>query len=672
VLSIASGAGLTVALMDLAPRPTYLPPDFTWFRYIALPGILSATLIGLAYLVVLLGLSVALGQRGRQVVDLAFGLATGLILTQILLLLVDLELDPPGVEALRQGAMVAGIGAAAAVGGWALLRRMEPRGAARRSLVAVLQLAPLFALAGALLLHANRFHLQPMVSLRFVAANCAVVLALVAAFLWSVRRGRVKSRLGLGMLFVLVLVTLAAGLREQRRWQADPGPVEFTGRAADGPSVLLLTVDTLRADHISCYRGLVDTPAMDSLARDGVLFERAYAPSPWTVPSLVSILTGLEPLVHGTTTPRSVLDPQLTTIAERLRDAGYRTAALTDNPFVRLAGLGRGFHRFNPYPKAWGGPVHRSFVRPILQLPVFPVWCRQRVTARELTDEAIGWIQRHGDERFFLWLHYFDPHQPYSPPAEFSSLPPSSHPRINLQRIRMGYEVVGPKLRSRLQTLYREEIRFTDHSIGRLLEALRSQGLYEDTLIVFTSDHGEEFWEHGGLEHGHTLYDELLRVPLVVKPARAGTSGVRSSAPVSITQIFPTLLQLLDLEGSDLYLPSLAGHWRDQLAPPRTRPLYASSLSVREQRIAVTAEGYKLIRWAHSDIEELYLLAADPREQDNLAFDEPEVVAHHRELLESYRTRALRLGRQLRGEAEAHQLFDPDRSEQLKALGYVE
>ncbi|MEE4271613.1 MAG: sulfatase [Thermoanaerobaculales bacterium] len=672
MLSTACGVGLALALIDLGPRVTNLAPDFGWLRSIALPGVLSAGVISLVFLTLLVGLNLVLRQRGRFSLDLACGLAAGLLLIQILLLLIDLKVDQPGLETLKRATVMTVIGAVFAISAWALLRRMEPDHPVRRSLIVLLQLAPLLSLAGVLLLHANRFHLQPTASLRFVAANGAVLSGLGVLFLCHYRRRREQSRLGLGMLVVLIGVTASAGLTEQRRWQSVSPTETAADVAIDRPSVLMLTVETLRADHLSCYQGSVSTPAMDTLARDGVLFERALAPAPWTVPSLASILTGLEPLVHGTTTAKSALDPQLTTIAERLGNVGYRTAALTDNPFVRLARLGRGFTHFNPYPKNWGGPVHRRFLRPIFQLPGVPAWCRQEVTARELTDEAIDWIQRHGNERFFLWLHYFDPHQPYTPPPEFSSLPPHAHPRIDLQRIRMGYDRVDPELRSRLQTLYRDEIRFTDHSIGRLLRALRDLGHYEDTLIVFTSDHGEEFWEHGGLEHGHTLYDELLRVPLVVKPARPGASGLRLSAPVSIVQIVPTLLELLSLEGSDQYLPSLAGHWRDDLPPPAVRPLYASSLSVGEPRTAVTSGGYKLIRWDHSDIEELYNIATDPRERHNLSFVEPEVLAHHRELLESFTQAASRLGHQLRGEAETHRYFDPDKSQQLKALGYVE
>jgi len=672
MLSTACGVGLTLALIDLGPRVTNLAPDFGWLRYVALPGVLSAGVISLLFLTLLVGLSLVLRHRGRSALDLACGLAAGLLLIEVLLLLVDLKVDQPGLETLKRATVMTVIGAVFAIGACSLLRRLEPDHRVRRSLIVLLRLAPLLSLAGVLLLHANRFHLQPTASLHFVAANGVVLCGLGVLFLWHYRRRRERSWLGLGMLVALIGVTVSAGLYEQYRWLSVSPTAIAADVAIDRPSVLMLTVETLRSDHLSCYRGSVSTPAVDSLARDGVLFERALAPAPWTVPSLASILTGLEPLVHGTTTAKSALSPQLTTIAERLGDVGYRTAALTDNPFVRLAGLGRGFTHFNPYPKNWGGPVHRRFLRPMFQLPVVPAWCRQEVTARELTDEAIDWIQRHGNERFFLWLHYFDPHQPYTPPPEFSSLPPHAHPRIDLQRIRMGYDRVDPELRNRLQTLYRDEIRFTDHSIGRLLETLRDMGLYEDTLIVFTSDHGEEFWEHGGLEHGHTLYEELLRVPLVVKPARPGARGLRTGAPVSIVQIVPTLLELLDVEGSEQYLPSLAGHWRDDLPPPAARPLYASSLSVGEPRTAVTSGGFKLIRWDHSDIEELYNIAADPRERHNLSFTEPEALAHHRELLESFTRAARRLGHELRGEAEIHRYFDPDQSQQLKALGYVE
>lgn len=316
---------------------------------------------------------------------------------------------------------------------------------------------------------------------------------------------------------------------------AEPRVVRASSRVARPASVVLYLVDTLRADHLGCYGYSRDTsPSLDALAAEGLCFERAYSTAPWTKPSVASIFTGLLPSFAGVH-QETALPGSVHTLAERLRARGYLTAAFVANPYVHLRGLNfeQGFSEFvavstgSRIPHA--GDVHQRVDR---------------------------WVAEHADQPFFLYVHTLDPHEPYDPPpgargrysADYqgSLVPGATYAR----QLRRRSDLNAADIQY-LQDLYDEEIRFGDEQIGRFVRHLRELSLYDSSHLVFLSDHGEEFHEHGSFGHGHHLWDELLHVPWIIKPAAGlGLAPARIAQPVSLTALLPTMLELLGLPGA--------------------------------------------------------------------------------------------------------------------------
>ncbi|MCH7872423.1 MAG: sulfatase-like hydrolase/transferase, partial [Planctomycetes bacterium] len=342
------------------------------------------------------------------------------------------------------------------------------------------------------------------------------LFAITIAAIWRLRRSPSVRGMAAACAALCGLVALS-GLGTLSPATALAAADESVSNAPTIKRVILLTVDTLRADALRVYSdGAPPTPNLSALAADSVVFDEAVSPAPWTLPAFSSIMTGLSPTVHQAIRSTSRL-PDVPTLAERMRASGYRTAAIGKNPYLLpLFGLSRGFERYEMYP----APGGRSLGRALLGW-AFPERFALDVTTDGITRKAVRWLTENRERRFFLWLHYFDPHVPYEPPSAY--LPKSTPPeRIGTSfedtaRLREGYFVPTREEIEWLRGLYHAEVRYVDDNIGVLMAALKRLGIYEETLIVFTSDHGEEFAEHGGYDHGHTLYDELVRVPLFVK-----------------------------------------------------------------------------------------------------------------------------------------------------------
>ena len=286
------------------------------------------------------------------------------------------------------------------------------------------------------------------------------------------------SASSIGALLFLGLAVFPGGCRQNKQPRAN---------------ILIITVDTLRADRVGCYGyagGL--TPNVDALAKDGIVFERGVAQVPLTWPSHAAIFTGTYPFHNGVQDfTGQPLSERFRTLAESLKSNGYATGAVVSS-FVldRSWGLARGF---DSYDDAFAG---QEFLQRNLGL------VERR--AEESVNHAVGWLESHSSQPFFLWLHLYDPHSPYNPPEPF---------------------------RSRFATqLYEGEIAYADSQLGRLFAWLKQapNNLYDNTLIVFLSDHGESLGEHGEKEHGLFLYDSTVRVPLIVKPpSRTGFAAQR-------------------------------------------------------------------------------------------------------------------------------------------------
>ena len=303
----------------------------------------------------------------------------------------------------------------------------------------------------------------------------------------------------------------------------------------DAPNVLLITVDTLRYDHLGfAGYGRDTSPNIDALAERGVSFERAYAPSPWTLPSMASIHTGLYPSSHTLQRPKASIPLEATTLAEALSVVGYRTDAIVANPIVHPRfGHSQGFDSFDTEDAK--GHDHIS---------------TPGITARAkalLADYA------DGDERFFLSLLYFDPH--YDWLGHGLGFAPERAGRItgeeSIEELRELAETTGltDEEIAQLVARYDEEIAFTDAGIGELLDELERLGLADNTIVVFVADHGEEFLEHGWLGHTRFLYEGMIHVPLVVAdPRRRIGQGQSVQLPVSTVSVMPTILELVGLD----------------------------------------------------------------------------------------------------------------------------
>lgn len=423
------------------------------------------------------------------------------------------------------------------------------------------------------------------------------------------------------------------------------------------PNLLLVTFDTTRLDHTSLGGYERDTtPHLAALAREGASFELAYAPTATTGPSHATLFTGVSPLRHGVLKNGVPLGASLETLAERLAAEGWRTGAFVSSFVVsRRFAFDQGFGTFDDRferatstfaPEFWEGQkIEEAFDR----------------RADATTGGALRWLEANaGRGPLFAWVHYFDPHAPYVPPEGFAGRYPPGAAAGELARDVARYD---------------EEIAFADAELGRLLSALDRLGLSASTLVVVTADHGEGLMDHGHMEHGVHVYEEQVRVPLVVRwPGRIAPR--RLAGPVELADLRPTLDDLLGLppgpafEGKSLAPALLDGAGLD---PERPVHLYRrhfagerrGEVEVKGEKFAVRVGRWKLIEGPEEGTRELFDLEADPGERENRIDAAPEVAA---EL--AARLAAWRAGRA--GEAGAPLRITPEERERLRALGYTE
>ena len=421
------------------------------------------------------------------------------------------------------------------------------------------------------------------------------------------------------------------------------------------PNIVLLLVDTLRSDHVGCYGAAHDTsPTIDALAAEGIRFAQAHSTAPWTSPSVASILTGQFPSGHGLKEPLTGLADEVLTLAEMLRAEGYQTGGIVSNPHLKAKyGFDQGFDHYL-----------ESEARN-----------HKYVSTEGVTQQALGLLDEfeQSDKPFFLFILYFDPHYNYKRHPEYGFAAASAGKLKGGETIyklrRMG-PTLTPEEIGLIADIYDEEVRYTDAGIGRLLGSLRERKLYDDSVICFAADHGEEFFERGWLGHSRTLYEELLHVPFIIKAPQVTTARVVET-PVSLVSVTPTLLDLArgtrDLRNS--LVPVLAG---ETLA---TRPIFSEvdfvplteKMKEKEAHKRTVLQGsHKLIVDGQSGVVELYDLDTDPRERNNLAGESPELT-HGLSVLLEHEANAARAGA-VQGEAIV--LSDED-LEVLKGLGYA-
>jgi arylsulfatase A-like enzyme len=446
------------------------------------------------------------------------------------------------------------------------------------------------------------------------------------------------------------------------------------------PKVVLYLVDTLRRDRLGVYGYDKPTsPRLDALARECAVFDRAYAPAPWTLPSVVSLLTSQDPLAHGVFTRGQHADVHMRSLAESLHGRGWTTAGFVTNPFAgRASGLDRGYDRFDAAGDQAIDP-----------------------------DGVVDWLDAAGMQPAFAYVHTTEPHKPYKSPQRFrdrlGDVPkrrrrqlnrqvrilhhltnwdfrrqqPKGETKNDEQQARLRAELADSK--AELSMFYDAEVAWADDDVGRLVDLLRERGDWSSTLFVFVSDHGEEIFEHGDISHGQSLYAELVRVPMIVCHPGGLGAGRRIDAVVSLLDVMPTVLAYAGLPAT-----GLAGHDLTPLlrggaaaAEPRVtsvrvnRHKYAPATEAKRGslNVAVTDGRWRAIWNVQRDTVELYDSTTDPREQHDLAADEPARAAALGAL--ARRWAAGRWPADLSLEASQTATMDEDTVRRLRAIGYL-
>ncbi len=467
---------------------------------------------------------------------------------------------------------------------------------------------------------------ESILSLRLILTTLAIA-GLAAAIPWHrFERGPLVAT---GLVVPWGYVALSAAVTAPRA----PDPI-----IGEDPPILLIIVDTLRADAIGAWgNSTAKTPNFDRLASKSVVFANAQSAAPWTTPAIASLLTGLSPHEHGAGLdpgpPRRFtgINSDVPSLVEQLQPR-QRTGAIVSNVFLRrFSGLSKGFDLYDD--RATGHDplliqLWDSFFRD-------PMDASRYLPADQVTDRAIKWYEHMGSSPSFLMVHYMDPHTPYRAAPEFHH----------------GPAPVEPEERAKWE--YAAEVRFVDQQLGRLLSSVP-----QNTWVVLVADHGEEFGEHSGAypteaipegtRHGHTLYQELLHVPLMIR--MPGLKPTVVSRPVSTKDVLPSLLAALNDRAAPL------GEITHTPLEPAL-PLLSESLVFGREQKALRFDHWKWI--ARADGQELYDLSADPAERDNVAWSQPELIDSLHQFLP---------------QAQVPGTGGPDEAtlEQLRRLGYRE
>jgi arylsulfatase A-like enzyme len=521
------------------------------------------------------------------------------------------------------------------------------------------------------------------VSVASLAANGALaLLALLLFQLASALSERVPTRFGGSPARVTLFATGLALAVSGVSWVAwrprdapllSPPPVV----RARGPSIVLVSLDTLRADHLSCYGyQRRTTPRLDAFARNAVLYRNAFTPAPWTLPAHVSILSGESPRRHGADLVEHGLRPipeETPLLAEILRKAGYRTGAVVANSFVlrKMLGFDRGFDSYDDRPRRLFvyQPVAQELLRWLAPL-AHDRLRKQTRPAAEILEEALGWIDAGGGSPFFLFVSLMEPHPPWAPPAPYQDLFPGRSARMllpdpeTLDRIQRGGGTVDERTRRHVVALYDGAVASMDDALGGFLDALAARRVLDGALVIVTADHGEFFGEHGRWGHGSGPWEDVYRVPLVVKfPGAAPPRGTRDEW-VDITRIFSTVL---DAAGLSLPPGGIAGLREVRTGPIATeQPLGPPTVDILDRPFRlIREEPWKLVVF-EDGVRELYDLRNDPGEVHELSKEMPDRVRDLEGRLETWKASI-----HPRSETPENRARDKELLAKLMALGYL-
>jgi len=508
------------------------------------------------------------------------------------------------------------------------------------------------------------------------------------------KNDQAKGRIWIGaaavkFLFVIILV---AAIFQSR----NPEPIEALSEKdpaalpKDAPNIILMVLDTVRQDRVSVYRDNPGTtPNIEEFAEEATVFD-AYATSHWTLPSHASLVTGLYPTENGTGVQKGlVIDEKNETLAEILEQAGYTTGAVISNitALGKDSGLPQGFDyyftdRADSLPPFyfWAGYFLAKFD------PESPVFLfSQHMRAASVNRRALKWIRKSIDRPFFLLLNYMDAHHPYVPPSPYDRMGDSGGSRLNFfsppeiyikyrNEVNAGLRHVADDEYDYLVSKYDGEISYLDDQIGKLFQELKKLGLYENSLIIITSDHGEFFGEHDLVGHAiGSLYQEVIRVPLIVKfPEQAGRPSAKPPDPVSLVHLFHSILTLVEI-------PHKSGRQDVDIFGGGTAPILAECHKKLKRKEGFGKHTYCLIdkslklTVSSNGREELFDLEKDPSESDNLKerpLPEIDRTYQAKQAYLSQEIKQLNVNALETAEVDADTL-DKIR-EQLRAVGYLQ
>ena len=468
---------------------------------------------------------------------------------------------------------------------------------------------------------------------------------------------------------VITLLVVTAPPFWRYRASHDPRREISISNAGPRPNILLVTLDTLRSDYVACYgHPWIKTPTLDQLAADGFAFDAAISQAPSTTPSHCSLMTSVYPFDHGAENGRP-MKPDLITLADVLRAAGYETTAFASATTTRSinTGLQQGFDRYVDSLVSWSELFGRDEFQHLIFFYLAGFMRDTQIPGEVVTNRALRWLENRSDKPFFTWLHYFDPHEPYGSPPPFRDMYSGT--------ITDGLPMAAERQR------YAEDITYADFELGRFLNTLKRKHLYDETLIIVTSDHGEAFGEtHAHIVetgHGHYLSDVTQRVPLIIKPTGPHPRGRRVSEQVELIDLAPTVLSLLEIESPGGFCGNSFAALLDSRSPAYA-DRYAYAFNVVHvarpgaepdvmflQQLAARSNDWKYIARPRLDEAELYDLRQDPHERTNLASRYPDIAARlHTQIVPFWNPQRDR-------SEDPRQGLAPALVHELRALGYL-
>jgi len=457
------------------------------------------------------------------------------------------------------------------------------------------------------------------------------------------------------------------------------------------PNVILIVVDTLRWDHVGAYGyAKKTTPAIDALSREGAVYETAISASPWTTPSHAAMFTGQYPSRNGVDGKNIFLDPASHTLAETLARNGYQTAGFINNVYIRRqTGMAKGFQQYEEF---WGRNEVSS-VMMLIELARDHWYPRQDTGAQETRMAVHHWLKHDwtGKNPFFLFIHFMEPHAPYGIPDTYYStfLPPgvSADQARAVNQDPESYVCNKVQMTDRdfqiLNALYDNDIRYLDDQIGAMVASLREQKLLDNTLLIFTADHGEHFGDHHLMSHELSVYDSLLRVPLIIRHPATIRAGTRVPNVVQTVDLFPSILRFvnlnadgLELQGASLLpqhfdrekIPFAYAEYRNDRAVDKIERRFPGALNPvfrRKSLRTIRSADFKFILGSDGT-RELYSINSDPYETNDLVDKQPQEAHILEDTLNKWSS-SFKASTFYKKEEISKEALD-----ELRALGYVQ